>query len=275
MTALVVIHLALAPLYVTHPQIVREGQPPTDVVDPGANVGSAPVPSRTLASWTTLDTSDVECSTCGGAECPECGRSTPDSYDDEIYHGCKFCGDKPCPDCTNGRRPLRAGDRVQIVAGELPPGWMEFPDRSGIVCLTNPHRVIDVDLPAPGTVVGRAMVEWVGPILTDDDWPMTDGHVTVDSEGTVWRWPAAERITGHDHVDWSPATDCTHCRDGCDVYECCVTGGGGRVVSWDHLCDRHRDHQGFHDCRPGCCEVCAGLGTIPRFAVKLREAVAM
>lgn len=54
--------------------------------------------------------------------------------------------------------------------------------------------------------------------------------------------------------------DCPHCRDGCDIYECCVGTFGGSVTNWDYLCDRHRNHQGFHDCYPGCCERCGGSG---------------
>lgn len=60
-----------------------------------------------------------------------------------------------------------------------------------------------------------------------------------------------------------PGTPCTECRDGCDVYECCVGKFGGSVTNWDYLCDRHRDHQGFHDCNPGCCQRCNGTGRLP------------
>lgn len=48
---------------------------------------------------------------------------------------------------------------------------------------------------------------------------------------------------------------CEMCDDGCDIYACCVGTMGGSVTNWDYLCDRHRDHQGFHDCA-GCCPDC-------------------
>lgn len=53
---------------------------------------------------------------------------------------------------------------------------------------------------------------------------------------------------------------CTSCcGDECDIYSCCVGTFGGSVTNWDYPCDRHRDHQGFHDCT-GCCPDCGGTG---------------
>lgn len=158
---MIALELPLAPLYVTHPQIVREGQPPTDVVDPGANVGSAPVPSRALASWATLDAlPDVD---DGAAEI------------DHYYN--------PPRVLRYGRRPLRAGDRVQIVQG-------------------------------PGTVVGHASVDKVLPIIGSPADCVDDvEHICAHSGDVLHHFPfnnpdadgwTERTITGHEHVNWTP-----------------------------------------------------------------------
>ena len=107
------------------------------------------------------------------------------------------------------------------------------------------------DLAAVAVALGRDGVAYVAKKAVDE-WCDCDDPGCAPAM-PVRRGPPA---------DWSALAKqrCWSCDEGCSVYHCCVGSlRPGGVVSWDNLCDRHFNRQGFRDC-DGCCSACAGSG---------------
>lgn len=100
---------------------------------------------------------DTECERCGGI-----GWVAPS--------GRLLSKRRRCPDCTNGRRPLRAGDRIAIRADDdVPPCDCDQWDGAtqSVVPFRAPHACSQVDTTElrPGDIAGYATVTNVLPIV--------------------------------------------------------------------------------------------------------------